>query len=544
MKNSGNSGLDGIFTEAPEKKHIKKYSYEYRKKLGQFFTPMFVADLMSEWVINNESGLTILDPALGLGIFFRSIAKNHFEAINNFKFIGYEIDSNMANTAKDLLLKIPNINLQIFNEDYLTEDWEVRYDGIICNPPYLKFHDYEPKDIFLNMFQAKIGIELSGFTNIYTLFILKSLWQLRDNGRMAYIVPSEFLNANYGKNIKKYIKESASLRFVIVIDFNLGVFEDATTTSCILLLAKDRNDEKVEFININSVRELELLKNYILSYPLTRKKGKVIKINELDEAQKWRIYYQELNGNKFKHLVPLRKYAKVMRGIATGANDFFMFSESKRQKYGIKTEFLLPCLSKASYATKHFFTNEDFERLKQADKPVYLLNATDLSDEDLRKYIELGERQGINKRYLTSKKTPWYALENRPPASILVTVFNRTGLRFILNEAGVYNLTAFHCVYPKPDIIPKLNLLMAYLVTDVAQEIFEDNRREYGKGLKKFEPNDLNDALIVDLEKINKDEEEHIIYLFTEFRRSIIENKDSTKWKNALNELFLNLFKR
>lgn len=533
-----------LFTETPEKEYLKNIPYEYRKKLGQFFTPMFIADLMTEWVVNNEIGTEIVDPALGLGIFFRSIIKNHLDRVKDFKFIGYEIDKNIVKLSKDLFSNTPEINIQIFNKDYLTEDWGKKYDGIVCNPPYLKFHDYELKDVLLNMFKTKLGMKLSGFTNIYTLFILKSIWQLRDKGRAAYIVPSEFLNSDYGKNVKKYIKKSETLRFVIIIDFNLGVFEDATTTSSILLFAKDQNNKEVEFINVKSLRELELIKNYILSYPLTRKKGRVVKIRELDEAQKWRIYYQELNGSKYKHLVPFSKYAKVSRGIATGANNYFIFSESKRIKYGIEMKFLLPCLAKASYARKHFFTNDDFEKLKKADKPVYLLNAIDLSDERLRKYIELGEKQGIHKRYLTSHRTPWYSLENRPPAQILVTVFNRTGLRFIRNEAGVYNLTAFHCVYLKPNIIPKVDLLMAYLITDVAQEIFEDSRREYGRGLRKFEPNDLNNAFVVDLNKISKDKEESILHLFSKFRENEINGKSTVEVKNALNEMFLDIFKK
>lgn len=536
--------IDKIFTEVPENEYLKSVPYDHRKKLGQFFTPMFIADLMTEWVVNNESGKEILDPALGLGIFFRSIVKNHSDKINLFKFIGYEIDKNMMKLSKDLFSNIQGINIQILDKDYLTEDWERKFDGIVCNPPYLKFHDYEPKDTLLNMFKTRLGVKLSGFTNIYTLFILKSIWQLREGGRAAYIVPSEFLNSDYGKNVKKYIKKSGTLRLVVIIDFNLGVFEDATTTSSILLFAKDHNNEEIEFINVKNLRELELIKNYVLSYPLTRKKGMVVKIKELDEAQKWKIYYHELNGSKYKHLVPFSKYAKISRGIATGANNYFLFSESKRNKYGIKMKFLLPCLAKASYAKKHFFTNDDFEKLKDADKPVYLLYATDLSDENLRKYIELGEKQGIHKHYLTSHRTPWYSLENRPPAPILVTVFNRTELRFVRNEAEVYNLTAFHCVYLKPNITPKIDLLMAYLVTDVAREIFEDSAREYGGGLRKFEPNDLNNAFVVDLDKITEDIEKIILDLFFRYREHEIKGESSIEIKNKLNEIFLEIFKK
>ena len=535
---------DEIFTELPEEEYLKSVSYMYRKKLGQFFTPMFMADFMTEWIINNESGTEILDPALGLGIFFRSIIKNHPTKVKKLRFIGYEIDTKMIKIAKNLFSNAKDINIQILNEDYLTEDWDKKYDGIVCNPPYLKFHDYEPKDVLLKMFNARLGMKLSGFTNIYTLFMLKSIWQLKNGGRAAYIVPSEFLNSDYGKNVKKYIKKNGTLRFVIIIDFNLGVFEDVTTTSSVLLFANDQYNKEVEFIDVKNLDELKLIQNYVLSYPLIRKKGRVIKIKELDEAQKWRIYYQELNGSKYKNLVPLSKYTKVSRGIATGANNYFMFSENKRIKYNIKMKFLLPCLAKASYAKKHFFTKEDFEELKKSDKPVYLLNATDLSDKNLRKYIELGEKQGIHKRYLTSHRTPWYSLENRPPAPILVTVFNRTGLRFVRNEAGVYNLTAFHCVYLNPNIMPKIDLLMAYLITDVAKEIFEDSRREYGDGLRKFEPNDLNNAFVVDLEKIDNEREENILKLFYKFRENEIKGKNTDKIKNELNEIFLEIFKR
>ena len=91
---------DKIFTEVPEKEYLRIVPYDHRKKLGQFFTPMFIADLMTEWVVN-ESGTEILDPALGLGIFFRSIIKNHSNKIKLFKFTGYEIDTNIAKLLKE-----------------------------------------------------------------------------------------------------------------------------------------------------------------------------------------------------------------------------------------------------------------------------------------------------------------------------------------------------------------------------------------------------------------------------------------------------------
>ncbi|RKZ35076.1 SAM-dependent DNA methyltransferase [bacterium] len=527
-----------------EDKYIRRTPYEYRKKMGQFFTPIHVADFMSPWVINNKSGKTILDPAVGLGIFFRSILKSHPEDAHSYKFIGCDVCDKIIEEAKKLLIGVNEINIQLMNEDYLISDWDKQYDGIICNPPYLKFHNYGNQKELLELFSEKMNTKLSGFTNIYTLFLLKALKQVKTHGRVAFIVPSEFLNSNYGKKIKRLIKESGMLRFIIIIDFNSMVFDNATTTSCILLFAKDDYNHEVEFINIKDIDELNLIHSYMLSYPLMRKKGKVIKIRELDEAQKWRVYYQELNGSKYKNLVPFSSFARVSRGIATGANKYFLFSESKRRKHGISKDFLLPCLSKAQYARKHFFGSDDFERLRKADKPIYLLDAKDMNDTNLRKYIQMGEKQGIDRKYLTSHRTPWYSLENRPPAPILAIVFNRSGLRFVRNEANVYNLTSFHCVYPRVSLFLKLELLMAYLITDVAAEIFDDSRREYGDGLRKFEPNDLNDALVVDFQKITPDLETEILALYDQFRSLELKGKDTSEIKNALNDCFLKVFKR
>ena len=140
---------------------------------------------------------------------------------------------------------------------------------------------------------------------------------------------------------------------------------------------------------------------------------------------------------------------------------------------------------------------------------------------------------------MTSKRKPWYSLENRPPSPIWVGVFNRTGLKFIRNEAGIRNLTTFHCVYPVNNLFNPVNidLLFAYLLTDIAQQLFNDNRREYGDGLKKFEPNDLNNALMLDLSILDSNTEKRIIKLYYEYRESVIKNNENRSKIDEINEI-------
>ena len=202
-----------------------------------------------------------------------------------------------------------------------------------------------------------------------------------------------------------------------------------------------------------------------------------------------------------------------MRGIATGANDYFTFNKTKVNNYGIEMDALMPCICRSKDIKKSYFTSDDFEQLADSDATVFLFNGTTANSGEVSDYILKGEREKINEKYLTKNRKPWYAIENRPPSPIWVSVFNRDGLKFVRNKANISNLTTFHCVYPNKSSLYHsidIDLLFAYLLTPTAKEIFNDNRREYGNGLKKFEPNDLNKAYMVNLSLLSDDEQHHI----------------------------------
>lgn len=466
-----------------EQKYISSTSLEHRKKFAQFFTPDKIAEFMCQWVLQGKRKTRALEPAYGLGIFSRVLVQS-----SNISIDAYEIDGQIFASA---VAARPNgVNLR--NEDYFKCDWNAKYDAIVCNPPYLKFLDYDNATYIMDV-NSHLGTKLNGFTNLYSLFLLKSITQLQEGGRLAYIIPSEFLNSDYGVEVKRALVESNTLQHIIVINFTECAFDDALTTACILLCEKTTGPLSVRFSHINYIEELNTCFSEYSEF----------NASALDPNIKWKSYYEECNSCKYCHLVPFSKFAKVSRGIATGANDYFTFNLSKIDDYDIPEECLMPCICKATDAPRTFFTQKEFVKLLNGNKIVYLFNGSTAPDNSsVLRYIHLGEEIGVNKRYLTASRSPWYAIENRSPAPIWASVFNRNGLRFIRNEANIYNLTTFHCVYPKNAGVD-VDVLFAYLITDVAKEIFLDNSRQYGKGLVKFEPNDLNKGLVVDLTLLN-----------------------------------------
>lgn len=529
------NGLD-LFSDAPERDYTMLVSPAHRKSYAQFFTPYPIAQFMAKWVTDNPNCKTLLDPALGLGIFIRAVLG---QGNRNIALKGYEIDKKILEKANVFL---EDEKIQLLNKDYMFNDWGNKYDAIIANPPYLKFHDYADKDEILKEFHSRLGLTLSGFTNLYTLFLLKSIHQLNNNGRAAYIIPSEFLNSDYGKNVKQYLIKNRSLRHVIIFDFKERIFDDALTTASIFLFENDdKNSPEINFITISTIHQLTELASNLGAI---QEKGIKIKYDDLDPKIKWRNYYQTQNGKAFKNLVPLSMYGKVVRGIATGDNDYFTFSRSKQKEFGIDDKFLLPCITKSMQAQSHFFTERDFEMSVRDDKKVFLLNAIDLKDVQLRKYIELGEKLGVNQKFLTSHRTPWFAIESRPPAPIWITVFNRNGLRFVRNKANIRNLTTFHCLYLNIFAQNRADLFFAYLLTDVSKRIFSDSRREYGEGLEKFEPNDLNNAQVINLDIISKEDENEILKVYSCFEKSMIEGKPDATCLEKINDLFIELLNK
>ena len=523
-----------IFTNDIENEYSKFTTIEHRKKFAQFFTPFQIADIMAKWLIGNKELKTVLEPAFGLGVFSRALLDYN----KNLKIKGFEIDQNIFNKAKDIFRKNDNVDIKL--EDYMYNDWNNKYDGIICNPPYFKFHDYDNKNILKEM-EDRISCKLNGFTNLYTLFLIKSIYQLNKNGRAAYIIPSEFLNSDYGELVKSYLVKSKTLRHIVIINFKENVFDDALTTASILLCANDDKSNKVQFSNVVNLNDFTNVRDIIKSYPYYLTEEQVVEFENLNPNIKWRSYYQKQNSIKYKHLVPFINYGKVVRGIATGSNDYFTFSPSKARIFGITKKYLLPCICRAIDSKKSFFTKEDFEELEANDKSIFLINAVN-PDENVKKYLTIGENQKVNKKFLTANRTPWYSLEKRIPSPIWVSVFNRNGLRFIRNEANISNLTTFHCIYLNMFSMPKIDLFFAYLLTDVSKQIFNDNCREYGNGLQKFEPNDINKSKMLDLNRLDIETEIKILKYYNLYRQSVFDKNSDESFVNKINDIFIKHF--
>jgi adenine-specific DNA-methyltransferase len=396
------------YTAVTDSEHIKAY--------GQYFTRVEAARFMCRWACANAE--RILDPAAGNSIFLTEAKKIGPDSI----LVGYEADS-------EILEFFGNpADADLRNADYLLNDWELKFDAIVCNPPYNRFQSVPDRDKITRSIARHTGIKYSTYTNQYILFLIKSLYQLSENGRLAYIIPTEFLNSKYGTPIKEKLIEEHLLRAIINFENDEEMFVNATTTCCILLI--DREDKHSAcFYNLSSISDLEGLligADDRTDESLDMADGSLdgddgssdmtdgtlvgqsfvnmveIPYEQLKPDEKWRAYLYQENSTTYKNLTDLSEFCRVSRGIATGANDYFCMSQSKMEMYGIPENAVMPCICRSADVKKAIFTKEDFDELARADKSVYVLNIgeeTELNSgkRDLRKEksaLSLGSTKG------------------------------------------------------------------------------------------------------------------------------------------------------
>lgn len=460
-------------------------SIEHRRKFGQFFTGPVVARFMINWLLENKKS-SIMDPAFGLGAFAE-------EALANPKlesFRGFEIDPHVLSFSKK---QFKDVSLK--QADYLLNWKNPEVDAIVCNPPYMKFQNFADKEEVLQSFVEHLGVKLSGYMNTASAFLLKSISEVSEGSRIAYIMPFEFMNAGYGELVKDHLLKFGEVNAFIKLACEKEAFSEVTTSVGIILFTKKNKPKSdIPFYVVHSLSELTTLK--------ALKPLKTIKRTDLKAADKWAIHFEE--GEiifQAEYLTELKTFGNFSRGIATGANEYFGFSKSKATDHKIPEDNLIPCISKSQQIKSSLFEKNDLNALVKSDATIYLVDLMVDSDaKAVKSYIKSGVEQEIHTRYLTKMRNPWYKLEKRAPAKILFGVFSRGGYKVIRNFTKAINLTCYHGFYPNTLGEKYVDYLFFYFMSDAAGKIMQANMRKYGDGLDKFEPNDLNRSLVPNIQ--------------------------------------------
>jgi len=349
---------------------------EERHKLGQYFTPTLVVDLINAFCIRTGDE-KVLDPTCGSGSFLvraydrkkRLTYKNHpklieeiwgFDiseyavqlatlnlAIRDFRYIAYPnvFCKDFFDVWKGSKLKKPGISDEVLIEEF---------DAVVGNPPYTR---QEEIDDLIHSEKEKIyavverdGVKgFSKRSSIYAYVFFHSGVFLKEGGYLGFITSNSFLDTDYGKYLKKWMLEN--FRIVAIIDSKVErFFEDADVNTAVTILQKreDKEEREKNFVRfvylkrklsevIEKFNGVDGLREFIEKtdsfYEDEFLKVKPVRQKELSPEEKWgvflkagKVYWEILSKTKGKWK-KLSEVAEVRFGIKTGLNDFFYFED-------------------------------------------------------------------------------------------------------------------------------------------------------------------------------------------------------------------------
>ncbi len=476
-----------------------------RNKLGQFATPTVLATDILEYaktLLPTSQQIRFLDPAFGTGAFYSALLRV-FPPSRIARTRGYEIDPHYGKGTVKLWANTPlTLNITDFTKATPPASDESKANLLICNPPYVRHHhlSVEEKSRLQSLTRRVIGIKLNGLSGLYCYFLLASHEWMASGGLAGWLIPGEFMDVNYGKQVKQYLLEHVTLLRVHRFNPDEVQFADALVSSAVVWFRKEKPPVgyQVEF-----------------SYGGTLTKPEVserIPTNELRQEVKWTKFSKTSSGfPDAGQKAKLSALFNIKRGIATGANKFFILTAEQISTYRLPGEFLVPILPSPRYLTANEIEADD--NGNPILNPQLFLLACDLPENVVRArypslwaYLQIGEQGGINERYLCRHRSPWYSQEHRPPSPFLCpymgrqTQGNRKPFRFILNRSKATAPNVYLMLYPKHALAkelkdnPELLKTVWYALNEISPDILMGEGRIYGGGLHKIEPKELTNA--------------------------------------------------
>jgi methylase of polypeptide subunit release factors len=484
-------------------------SPEERNKRGQFSTPHPLALEIIMSALNHlpkQVPVSFIEPGMGTGVFFSAL--RHLAIDRTIReAVGVEKDPAYAEVASKIWS--PHglaVELKNFLDFAADPKQSRRYNLLCTNPPYVRHHHLDPKtkQRLQVLISNQLGITASGLSGLYVYFMLLSHEILADDAIAAWLVPSEFLYVNYGKAVRDYLLRHVTLLSIHQFDPEEVKFDDALVSSCIVIYRKRppapgttfRFSFGADLLETKHVHEIAI-ENQVLS-------GKWTSLHFGDE--------ERADGNDYK----IADFFTIKRGLATGANEFFIVDKEIIEQYEIPSQFVKPILPGPRYLTETVIEAErdgtpKIERVKyliDCDVPPNIVKKNYPS---LWRYFQTGVEKGIPERYLCASRAEWYYQERRAPSPFLATYIGRSQngtkspFRFILNLSRALVTNVYLNLYPNETLASLLQedrarrFELVKLLNQIPLDEIMRAGRSYGGGLHKIEPRELADVTISQL---------------------------------------------
>ncbi|MGV1903296.1 HsdM family class I SAM-dependent methyltransferase [Agrobacterium sp. 22-3674b3] len=468
-----------------------------RRQLGAYYTPERLSRLLSAWAVRTRDEI-ILEPSFG-GCGFVSSAMEALkragaeDAVS--QIYGCDIDPFAFEYLQDMLgspLVPDNFLLQDFLDYEKSESWPDAFDVVLANPPYIPHHRIG-KDRVRELSKRPWAVSgMGGRASLWAYFVNHALKLLRPGGRMAWVLPGAFLQADYAEPIRNYISETFERAVAFVVHDRIFLSEGTDEETIVLIAEGYRQGNGQRGLSLGEASSLDELEALISGWTAREWSG---------APNRGSAASLSLHGDSYETFEQLasttlcREFGSIGRvqiGLVTGANDFFVLGKAQISAADLQDDDCKIILSKFKAAKGLELHGQDLEKYASDGGRIYLVTSKLPEGETavgryLRTFDE--DRKRINSTF--RKRAIWSQTCDERVPDAFFPVMHHGGPRIVLNACAVNCTNTIHRVFFRDGMTPSERQLVAItFLTSFTQISAELVGRRYGSGVLKHEPRD------------------------------------------------------
>lgn len=555
---------------------------EERKELGQFYTPKEIGEILARWSIDSADD-RFLDPCSGSG----SITVEAYKQFDGLDGLSHQdivrritaVDINkfpLHLTALNLATRDihqPTNELFAYHEDFFHLDPDTKrrnsqrlgvggtsgadsgegaaigtFGATAANPPYVRQEQLYPNRETYRKHLKRFGPssttpyydgdkEIDGRSDLYCYFLTHVTQFLENEGKLAWIVPTKWMVADYGPSLQQFLYDH--YRVEAVVGFRKRVFKDALVDTVLLLMEKcddvtERRDTETNFVRINEkMNPDDVIEVVDRGYNVPD--ASYMKIHSRPNYRAIAVrqsHLMENLGDKLHHYInapslytavlehgdtiALSEVATITRGKKTGANPIFILDEDDVRSRGVEDEFLVPAVKSPKEVDGYEHTPGDCVKwmLDTNDYVEDVLSmsgfgdTSDLADRvrdslgadgypGVRSYLKWAANQSASDNASLDTYDPWFNMGDlsSKTAPIICPQAMDTHRLFVRTDGDVVASNRFLLVQPhaaNPDV------LLGLLNSSLTKIVVESHGRITGGGAVNLSGSDLRTLRIVD----------------------------------------------
>lgn len=450
-----------------------------RRGLGAFYTPPELVGPMVSWALARHPG-RVIDVGCGSGRFAGAVVRRQ----PDLALIAVDIDPISTLLTRAALAALGARAARVIHADYTT----VQLDAIagrtayVGNPPYVRHHDLSPEvKAWARSVARRFGYPTSGLAGLHAYFYLATALHARPGDIGCFVTSAEWLDVNYGAIMRHLLTHDLGVQALHVFDPTAVPFPDAMTTAAVACFEVGSQTSDLRLALVRRLSDLAALGE-----------GRPVQLNLLREAARWSPFLRATVPTSDTDRAPLRQIARVHRGVATGANEFFVLTPDRAQALGLMP-WCRPAITKAQeILTAGGVVKATPDRRLLLDLPADFDRAAHPAVDCYLKSGEVSQdgRPPISERYLCRHRRPWWRLGVGSPPPIVVTYMARQAPAFALNPDGLVPLNIAHGIYPHRPLAPEQLATLAERLNGLRGS-FQGAGRTYHGGMEKFEPREF-----------------------------------------------------